>query len=221
MATVTRDNTIINGGEGSPAKIESMGLGVLGSPNMIFKRKFRWTFEIVPNCNTSPAIPANYVKVANRPQLDIEETEINFLHTKTWIPGKAAWQALSVTYYDLAVTEIAPLWTWLTSVYNFTLHDSTHPNGGRSFPNYYMGSTLNDYSATAYLVMYDGCGQPLDQWTLNYVWPQSIQFGELDYASSEECTIELTMRYSDAAYSPICPPFAFAPCCTPCSGSGT
>jgi hypothetical protein len=33
------------------------------------------------------------------------------------------------------------------------------------------------------------------------MWPTSISFGELDYTSSEDTTIELTTRYSEKSYS--------------------
>lgn len=38
------------------------------------------------------------VKVEARPTLEIEETEINFLNSKTWIPGKAHWTDITFTF---------------------------------------------------------------------------------------------------------------------------
>lgn len=34
------------------------------------------------------------VKVKKRPQLNVEETEMNFLSSKQWIPGKAEWESM-------------------------------------------------------------------------------------------------------------------------------
>jgi len=34
--------------------------------------------------------------------------------------------------------------------------------------------------------------KPLEEWTFEEAWPISIYFGELDYSSSELCTIEVT-----------------------------
>ena len=96
-----------------------MGIGQLGFNNLVFKRKFRFTWELFDICG-GLEVPKHFVKVASRPNLGIEETEINFLNAKTWIPGKAAWEQITVTYIDVATFEMAPLFNWLASVYNFT-----------------------------------------------------------------------------------------------------
>lgn len=181
-----------------------MGIGRLGFNNTIFKRKFRYTFELFNICG-GLSVPKHFVKVAARPSLSIEEQEINFLNGKMWIPGKASWETMTVTYIDVATLDAAPLFTWLASVYNFT--DPI---------NLQMGSQAQDYSATALITMLDGCGQILEYWQLSGVWPTAINFGDLDYASSEEATIELTLRYHEVKYFPICPNFTITPCCTPC-----
>lgn len=187
---------------------QSMGIGSLGGAQLTFKRKFRWTFSISGICGGAQSIPERFVKLAARPNLSIDETEINFLNAKTWIPGKATWETITITYYDVATRDNLPLWNWLASVYNFT--DPI---------NLQMGSNRNDYAAYGNLVLYDGCGNPIEQWVLNDLWPQAVNFGDLDYATSDECNIELTLRYSSVKYNPICPGGDITPCtCGPCTG---
>ena len=205
------------------AEVIPMGIGVLGFKNLRFKRKFRFTFELEDICldtsgegdpnsdqNTAQRVPRHFVKVAARPNLAIEETEINFLNAKTWIPGKAAWETITVTYIDVGSEEMAPLYNWLASVYDFT--DPI---------NLRMGSTRNQYAATGIIKMWDGCGGLLESWRLDDVWPTSVNFGDLDYSNSEEATIELTLRYSNVEYTPECPGFPITPCCSPCDNGGT
>ena len=202
MATVANQNDC-----GNPI---SMGIGQLGFNNVIFKRKFRWTFEISGFCNDpNRVVPKNFVKVASRPNLSIEETEINYLNAKKWIPGKGSWETITVTYYDVATDLNRELYNWLATVYDYT--DPV---------NLRQASQSRDYAGKATLVLYDGCGSPLERWVLGDVWPQAINFGELDYSSSEECTIELTLRYSEVAFESCCPKFVPKGCCSPC-GSGT
>ncbi len=67
-----------------------------------------------------------------------------------------------------------------------------------------MGSTLRDYEGCGRLVLWDGCGIPLEAWLLRNMWPQSVNFGDLDMASSEEVTVELTLRYSNVEYKSFC-----------------
>lgn len=182
-----------------------MGIGRLGFSNLIFKRKFRYTFQLDDICGGQSVEP-HYVKLASRPNLSIEETEVNFLNAKTWIPGKAAWETITVTYIDVATLDSKPLFDWLASVYDFTDPINLH-----------QGSMREDYAATATIKMWDGCGSLLERWQLGDVWPTAINFGDLDYANSEEATIELTMRYSNVEYENVCPGFEITPCCTPCS----
>ena len=184
-----------------------MGIGQLGLNNQVFKRKFRWTLQFTNICGggTTP-IPPYYVKVASRPSIDIEEEEINYLNAVDWIPGKGRWDTMEVTYLDVASTAIAPLYSWLASVYNFTSPITLK-----------QGSARSDYTGTGLLTLYDGCGQPLEKWTMQNMWPKAINWGDLAYEDSGICDITITFRYSAVSYLPICPSFPITNCCTPCN----
>ena len=189
-----------------------MGLGALGNGDVIFKRKFRWTFEIEYCCGEGGRhVPASFVKMGNRPQIDFEEIEINYLNGKMFIPGKGTWQPLSITYYDVAGlvagSATAELLSWIASIYDITDTEDC----------IFMNSALGTYAGQAKLMLYDGCGNPLEAWVLKNVWPQSVNWGDLDMASSDECTIELTLRYQNAQYISFCPPGNIIRCgCPPC-----
>jgi hypothetical protein len=191
-----------------PTDRKPMGIGQIGRPDMVFKRKFRWTFEIHGFCdNQKNVVPEHFVQTASRPNLSIEETEINHLNAKTWIPGKASWETITITYQDVAHVEMQSLWNWLVSVYDFT--DPVNlPMGNKQ-----------DWNAQGILNLYDGCGVLLEGWQLNNMFPTAINFGELDYSSSDICTIELTLRYSDLKYRSYCPNFIPQGCCTGCGTS--
>lgn len=182
-----------------------MGIGVIGRPDITFKNKFRWTFEIQGFCNNMKnRVPEHFVKVAARPNLSIEEVEINHLNAKMWIPGKGTWNTITVTYLDVAHEEMRSLYDWLASVYNFT--DPVHLTQAEK----------RDWNATGVLNMYDGCGTLLESWILQYMFPTEMNFGELDYSSSEVAEIELTLRFSDVKYKSYCPNFIPTSCCSPC-----
>lgn len=182
-----------------------MGIGVIGQSDIIFKQKFRWTFEILGFCNNEKNIvPEHFVNVASRPNLEVEEIEINHLNAKTWIPGKASWQTITVTYLDVANAEMRSLWNWLATVYDFT--DPINLRQGER----------KDWNATGLLSMYSGCGDLIETWELQRTFPTAINFGDLDYSSSEIATIELTLRYSDVKYRSHCPDFQPEGCCTGC-----
>lgn len=177
-----------------------MGIGKLGRPDIIIKRKFRWAIRFVTPLGE---IPYHYVKLSARPQLDIEETEINFLNATTWIPAKGKWQPLSVTYIDTNAADMKPLYSWITSIHDF--QDSVN----------LKNTEKSGWNSRAELEMYDGCGTLMEQWTLYSCWIQSINFGDLDYSSTEEATIELQIRYSEVNYKSFCGPNP-SPVCAGC-----
>lgn len=185
---------------------KQMGIGVIGNPDIAFKRKFRFTFEIFGFCNNEKnLVPEHFVSVASRPNLEIEETEINHLNATTWIPGKGRWQTMNVTYLDVAHAQMASLWNWMATVYDFT--DPVNLKQGER----------RDWSGSGLLSMYDGCGTLLETWQLQKMFPTNINFGDVDYSTSDIATIELTLRFSDVIYRSYCPNFEPHGCCTGCT----
>jgi len=182
----------------------NMGIGKLGlSQGLFFKRKFRWTFAVTGINGGAKAVPPDYVKVASRPNISFEETEINYLHGKMYIPGKATFETVSVTYYDVAPVRadtILYLYDWIGSVYDFLSNSDTRANPRMST----NASGPGGYGALGTLTMLDGGGQNIEMWQMFDCWPQSVNFGDLDYSSNEEATLELTLRYQFAKWTNFC-----------------
>lgn len=197
------------------AQDQKMGMGLLGSDNIIFKRKFRWTMNVLWQ---NYYIDEAFVKVAARPSLTIEETPINFLNSRMYLPGKGEWDTMTVTYYDVGSsggdqglkTSMEGLYSWLASVYDFTN------------PVYLkQSSSAAGYGATVYLRLWDGCGTMMEEWFLKKVFPTNVNFGDLDYSSSDEVNIELTLRFSEVEYKSHCPLLDITPDCLGCGNITT
>jgi hypothetical protein len=169
----------------------NMGLGAIGQPQVIFKRKFRWAFQ-VRSLGGGIILPHHWCKTANRPQLDIEETEVPFLNQTTWFPGRAKWQPLSINILDPVGADLGGFYNWVASIYNFTQPAQVHQTEKRG------------WNAEGVLEMYDGCGAVVETWILGSIWPQSVNFGDLDMSSSEIATIDITFRYSDVRHEGGC-----------------
>ena len=182
----------------------NMGIGPLG--NAAFKRKYRWTFQVEQvGGEKGFSIGGQYVKSGNRPQIDIDETEINFLNGKTFIPGKATFNEISFTYYDVAVLAdqtVNNLLRWINRVYNFEQKGASKEI--KATQGSYPDSGGTGYAGTGVLTLLDGCGFAVEKWQLINCWPKSINFGDLDYSSSDECNIELSLRYAFATYTNYC-----------------
>jgi hypothetical protein len=193
---------LFNNLENEGKLMAAMGIGKLGAPRVIFKRKFRWTLEINTPCGQ---VPAWFCKTAARPNLDIDEVELHFLNGVTWIPGKGKWQPITVTYLDVANLDLSGLLSWIATVYDFT------------DPVNLKMSEKASWAGNALLTMYDGCGTPLEFWLLQDCFPQAVNWGDLDMSASDICELELTLRYSSVAYKSACNNVRITPCCTGCT----
>jgi len=174
---------------------QNMSIGEIGTGKII-KRKFRWTISLG---NTATRYVEDWmVKTAARPNLSFEEIEINHLHEKIWLAGKATWDALSMTILDVKAGD--SVHNWIKKVFDFSNEDGTVGNMLMGDPD---GSTTaanipNSYKSDAVLKMFDGQGNTLEIWTLHGCWPQTINWGDLDYSSSDTQDVELTVRYDRA-----------------------
>lgn len=188
-------------------------MGPLGDPNIEPKRKFRYLFAI-DFCRPTRRIPPYFVRTVGRPSLTIEDTELNFLNSTTWIAGKPKWDSINVTYMDIDSGQNFELWSWIGTVYNFF---STNGVGAAaSKPCYSMGRR-SQYEGVGTLQSLDGCGGITEQFSYNNCWPTNIKFGDNSYEDSGMVDIEMTLRYSQVAYRNFCGPDP-SPCpCTPCS----
>lgn len=169
-----------------------MGLNQLGNnPDLIIKRKFRWQFSAT-TCG-GDTIPPYYLKSAARPEVTMDETQLDYLNGRMWIPGKATWAELPLVFLDVTAQDFVPLWSWLSSVYEFD-----NPTELR------MNTKPREYQGTGYISTYDGGGNMLELWILNNCWPKSYKFGDLSFESSEICTIDVSLRYFNVSYTNLC-----------------
>lgn len=154
----------------------NMGLGKLGKSDVVFRNKVRWTIEF-----PELGIEECFVKLAARPNLKIEEEEINYLR-----------ETVTVTYYDVSGDvdnneELKKLYSWLGKAWELDDKGNTRP-------------TAEENRTTVILRLYGGCGDLWEAWTLMEVFPKAINFGDLDFSSSGCVTLELTLGYTDVKY---------------------
>ena len=203
-----------------------MGLGKIGESNIVFKRKFRWLFSVSDICvdGASARIPETYVKAASRPNITFDEQEVHFLHGRMYLPGKPTFETITVTYYDVVddsgnAQPLMPLYSWLSSVYDMFSAESVDAAGNQ---NPRMGNAAGGktgYGGVGNLTMLNGTGKAIESWQLWNCWPQAVNFGDLDYSSAEEATIELTLRYAYATWKNYCGATVIKPCFTQGCGS--
>ncbi len=160
--------------------------------NVVFKRKFRWTFEAEFPFGK---IPLAFVKVAARPNFNIEETEINFLNAKFPIPGTQTWQEMGITYMAVNEKDNKEFFEVLGKMYE--LWDLSKADINKPV------EPKDEYLGKGTLKLLDGCGQEIEEWELQDMWFTSINFGELDYSSSGETDMEVRVRYKSVKYKSV------------------
>ncbi len=165
-----------------------MGLGPFAEdPTTCFKRKHRWIFRI-PDVSSEGVGVLLHQKAA-RPALSFKEIEVNHMQETIYLAGRPDWKPITMTLYDtkplFSSDNFNPVFLWIQSYYDPEFGEFRYP-----------ADLKKDY---AYLDLYDGCGESIENWTFESVWCQNVEFGELDMSSSEVITCDVTLRY-DRAY---------------------
>lgn len=162
------------------------GDGGLNDANVCFKRKNRWLFFIDGvSAQGTPCLPPFK---GGRPSINFKEMEAQHLNETIYFPGKPEWKPINLSLYDLKKSKNVVI-DWIKKIYD--------PS---KFSQNWKPSCDGFKIRTCKLELYDGCGNTIEGWTFENVWPQSVEFGELDMSSSEVIMIDLQLRY-DRAYT--------------------
>ena len=141
------------------------------------KRQFRFLIAM-------DGIDAFTVKTATRPQIAFEDTVIDYMNTKFYYPGKATWEPLTMTLIDPLVPSASQkVMEWMRLVYE--------ANTGRMGYKAFLAKNFN-------LKLLDPVGAVAEDWEIVNAWPQSINWGELDYSVSDPVNLTVTFRFDFA-----------------------
>jgi hypothetical protein len=129
-------------------------------------------------------IESYIIKTASRPTFTSEVVELDHINVKRKIKGKSTWDDVNITLYDPIVPSGAQqVMEWIR-----TSHESLTGRDG------YAAFYKKDI--TFYLL--GPVGDKVEQWTLKGAFITSANFGELDWASNDPVSIELTLAYDYA-----------------------
>jgi hypothetical protein len=129
-------------------------------------------------------IESYIIKTASRPTFTSEVVELDHINVKRKIKGKSTWDDINITLYDPIVPSGAQqVMEWVRSS-----HESLTGRDG------YAAFYKKDI--TFYLL--GPVGDKVEQWTLKGAFISSANFGELDWASNDPLSIELTLVYDYA-----------------------
>lgn len=163
-------------------------------PAICFKKKNRWKFQIKDisgdGVNSLPPFRGG------RPSMSFKEMIAEHLNETIYFPSKPDWKPITLTLYDIVKTGENPIFTWLRRAYDPKECSLWKPSLQATSTGPIAGSLK---CAEAYLVLYDGCGEIIEKWVFEHIWPQAVEFAEGDMSQSEVVTCDVTLRY-DRAY---------------------
>jgi hypothetical protein len=126
-----------------------------------------------------------WVSSASRPVYKVDETEIQFLNTSTFVAGRYTWNAINVTFRDTigpSTTQAVMEWIRL------------HSESVTGRQGYAAG-----YKRNVQLLMLDPSLVAVQSWVLVNSWlTNETSFGDLDYNSSDIATITISLRFDYA-----------------------
>ena len=125
-----------------------------------------------------------FVESTARPHIRIGSTEIQFLNTSTFVAGRFNWEPIPVTFRDpIGPSASQALMEWVR------LHSESVT--GRQ--GYAAG-----YKKDVELEMLDPTGVVVQKWILQSCQLNDVDFGGLDYSSSDLADITCTLRFDRA-----------------------
>jgi hypothetical protein len=175
-----------------------IGIGVIGN----IRKKFQWTFQLIEHTKNESGHevavehPEFFIKLNHRPI-----SEIDFINSKETVKKELSFSLTDDSPWDNSTHEykkpndtLLIVYRWLSEAYNFA-NENGEVKTKEGWGNW-----------SGVLTMYTGCGDLLERWTMNRVVPLSVNFGELDYSSSDVLTIEVTLMYDEVKYESLATP---------------
>jgi hypothetical protein len=162
--------------------------GFGGQPSNVLepRRVHRWVFTTIGRgLGVFQQRELLVLKTATRPQFKFEDVKMEHNQETVHFAGKQSWELVELTWYDIEQDpDISRgVYQWLETVVEIKTANVNHPR---------------NYKRNATLAIIDGTGQITESWNMCGTYPESIDWGKLDYGTSDILTVSAKMRYDRA-----------------------
>ena len=156
------------------------------------KQKFRWAFKIqgVSDVFSQDSVNALPPLRSARPSISFKEMEVRHLIEDVYYPARPVWKMINLTLFDLCQAT-HPVFEWLRLLYDPEEGTFVPPIRREANP----ATNGNSFIRRADLELFNGCGDVIERWVFENVWPQNAEFDTLDMGSEEIVTCDVTLRY--------------------------
>ena len=130
-----------------------------------------------------------------RPSVNFDPIDIDIYNSRVRLAGKHTWEDINVTLRDDASGAVSKL-------------VSEQLQRQLDFMEQSSASSGSDYKFTTKLEMLDGgngANEPnvLETWEIYGCYLANVNYGDMNYGSSEPVTVSMTLRYDNAVQTPI------------------
>lgn len=153
--------------------------------------RFRVTFENLGGTGSTDEVTQNVIS-AGRPSLTHDEVIVDSYNSKIYLAGKHTWDPVTITFRDDMASNV------IKKLGNQLNKQVDHADQGAAISG-------NAYKFTVNIETLDGSNggsKPavFDKWVLQGCYIQQLQYGELNYATSEMVQVQITLRYDNAIH---------------------
>lgn len=178
------------------AVIANFGVPVSGGGEATLMPKLQYRFRVkftnLGNSNKGALVTKNVISVT-RPALDHEDVTIDVYNSKIRLAGKHTWQDITLVVRDDVNSDvIKELGNQIANQVNHA--DQSAQKSGSSYKFKMIIETLDGAHD-------EGDAGVLDSWDVTGCFIPSIQYGDLNYSSSEFVQCTITIRYDNAAHN--------------------
>ncbi len=159
------------------------------------RRKHRWAVTALSAGSGGDVMQPGelvYLQKAARPNFKYDTPEMHHDQEEAWFAGKQHWEPITWTFYDIEDPDLSQrMREWVGRI-------------TQSFNDVSARTTValpSDYKGRAVTGMYGGGGDVSEEWVMYGVWPESTNWNDLDYTSTDLQTIEVTIRLDKAVGS--------------------
>lgn len=168
------------------------GVPIDGSTGSTLMPKLQYRFRVTftnLGFSTGTQVSRNVISV-NRPALDHDDVTIDVYNSKIRLAGKHTWQDITLTLRDDVDSEvISAIGEQLNKQVDHGSQSSAKAGQGYKFTT--IIETLDGGN--------EGEESVLDKWTMVGCFIPSVQYGDLNYATSDQVQVTVTLRYDNAS----------------------
>lgn len=165
-------------------------LGVDGNGIFQPKLKHKWRVNFQGLAGDPQPLRVQAVTL-DRPKLQFEEVVLDRYNSKAYVAGKHIFEPINITLEDDVGGLVAQTIQSQLELQQQIIGNNAAPR----LPSAIGGSV---YKFAVKMEMLDGDDIPLECWVVEGAFLQNVDWGDLDYATSEAIRITLTVRFDQA-----------------------